>query len=307
MEKKTKQNIVLRKVRSSGVSESKVRLAERRKKTQMRVFSILGVLFIFAVALLFVGLWNTNVRVSNIHVTTNDTSLVPQIKNALSGSNFLFIPNNSIFFLDKERVRKTVLDLRPNVAAVSVSRTGLDSISVTPSMRTPLARWCGTAASSTSKDYIDLDITKARGCYLFDSTGFIYTPDLDVSYASSTQKTLSTSTPLVPFRVYTAITNVASPFMSTVIQINKLSGVFDFAREIGNFGSHVQSIVIRGDEVDLFLKDKTRVTYVIGNEQKSYALLESTKKKISIGNGSLLYVDLRFAGKVYFMPVASSK
>lgn len=304
---KTKHTVAVQKLRSSKPSESKVRLAERRKKTQIRIFGILVIFVFFIVGLLFVGLWNKSVRVSNIQITTNDTSLIPQIKSAISGSNFLFVPNNSIFFLDKEKVRKTVLDLRPNVAAVSIARTGFESISVTPNMRTPLARWCGTAASSTSKDSIDLDVTKARGCYLFDSTGFIYTPDLYVLNASSSEETLSTSTPLVPFHVYAAITSTSSPFMSTVIQINKLSGVFDFAREIGTFGSPVQSIVIRGDEVDLFLKDKTRVTYVIGTEQKSYYLLKATKNKISIDNGSLLYADLRFAGKVYFMSVAGKK
>ncbi len=289
---------------SSSVRKHRTRLGDRRHSARMRVIGVLGILTVFLGILVVVALWQGAVRVSHIHIDNDNQSLIAVVKKTMSGTHFL-IPNNSIFFLSESSIRRAVLQAQPTIAAVSISRTGFDSISVALDMRTPLARWCGTNASSTPHDTLALDvITSSSGCYFFDGTGFLYSP------TSSSTSTFASTTdqPLVPYRVYAPLTKAASsnayssPLLSTISSINKLPALFDFAREIGGFGSSVTSIVLRRDEVDFFLKDNTRITYVLGEEQSAYALLMATKNKLSISNGSLKYVDLRFPGKIYYLP-----
>ncbi|HRH24694.1 MAG TPA: hypothetical protein PK109_03875, partial [Candidatus Paceibacterota bacterium] len=56
---------------------------------------------------------------------------------------------------------------------------------------------------------------------------------------------------------------------------------------------------IRGDEADLFVPPGTRVTYVVGQEVEAAKSAEAAFKGLNLVDGSLLYVDLRFDGKVY--------
>lgn len=289
----------------SSVKKHRTRLGDRRHSARVRVMSILGILSVFLGILVVIALWQGAVRVSHIHINNNDASLIAVVKKSISGTHLL-VPDNSIFLLSESRIRNAILQARPTIAAVSISRTGFDSISVALDMRTPLARWCGTSASSTPHDTIVLDtLSSGSGCYFFDGTGFLYT---SVPTPSTSTILSAIDQPLVPYRMYaslvktTAASASSSPILSTLSSINKLPALFDFAREISSFGSPVISIVLRGDEVDLFLKDSTRITYVLGKEQSAYALLMTTKKRISIGDGSLLYIDLRFHGKVYYLP-----
>jgi len=288
---------------SSSVRKHRTRLGDRRHSARMRIIGVLGILTVFLGILVVVALWQGAVRVSHIHIDNDNQSLVAVVKKTMSGTYFL-IPKDSIFFLSESSIRRAVLQAQPTIAAISISRTGFDSISVALDMRTPLARWCGTSASSTPHDTLALDvITNGSGCYFFDGTGFLYSP------TSSSTSTFASTTdqPLVPYRVYAPLTNTvyanaSSSLSSTISSINKLPALFDFARKISSFGSPVISIVLRRDEVDFFLKDNTRITYVLGKEQSAYALLMATKNKLSISNGSLKYVDLRFPGKIYYLP-----
>lgn len=285
----------------SSAKKHRTRLGDRRHSARLRMMSILGILAVFLGILVVIALWQGTVRVSHIHINNNDQSLVAVIKKTISGTHFL-IPNNSIFFLPEGNIRKAILQVQPTIAAVSISRTSFNSISVSLDMRTPLARWCGTSASSTPHDTLALDVlANSSGCYFFDGTGFLY--------SSTSRGASTTDQPLVPYSMYSQLINKfsvenasSSPILSTISSINKLPALFDFARKISSFGSPVISIVLRRDEVDLFLKDDTRITYVLGKERSAYALLMATKNKISIGNGSLLYVDLRFADKIYYLP-----
>ena len=62
---------------------------------------------------------------------------------------------------------------------------------------------------------------------------------------------------------------------------------------------NVVSVEIRGDEADLYTPHGTRVTYILGNEEKAAALAASAFPTLNIQGGQLAYVDLRFEGKVY--------
>jgi hypothetical protein len=86
---------------------------------------------------------------------------------------------------------------------------------------------------------------------------------------------------------------------ATIAHAEKLSAAFDFARQLASLGSPVSSIVFRDDEVDEYLASGTRITYVLGYEQNAFTALKSARANLNLSDGSLLYVDLRFDGKVY--------
>jgi len=306
------------------------RLHARRKAARARLVGVLSILGIFLITLVFIGLWQPQVRVSHITLSSGGTT-VQVVQNALAGSYFGIVPRSSIFFFSAARVRAAVLDANHTIAAVSVVRTGFDSISVTPDPRSALARWCGIPRAQGSADTIAQDVaTSTIGtCYFFDSTGFLYAstsaPIIASTLSSSPSATgastnissFSTSTdgssksavtlmsnniPLTSYLVYAALVASSSPpFLNTIANVTKLPALFDFARHIHVFGAKVVAIVIRSDEVDLFLAHGTRITYVLGDEQEADALLTAVKNKISLINGSLVYVDLRFPNKVYFL------
>jgi hypothetical protein len=52
--------------------------------------------------------------------------------------------------------------------------------------------------------------------------------------------------------------------------------------------------------VDDRLASGTRVTYVLGDEQNAFTALVSARDYLKVADGSIEYVDLRFAGETYF-------
>jgi len=106
--------------------------------------------------------------------------------------------------------------------------------------------------------------------------------------------------PVNPFLVYTPLAGGSETIGSTLPNADKLPAALDFARQLGTFGSPVSSVVFRDDEVDDILESGTRITYVLGNEQNAFTALVSARGYLKLADGSLEYVDLRFAGETYF-------
>ncbi|MBU2330176.1 hypothetical protein KKG57_01780, partial [Patescibacteria group bacterium] len=64
--------------------------------------------------------------------------------------------------------------------------------------------------------------------------------------------------------------------------------------------ANVTSLAIRNDEADLYTTAGTRITYVLGQEQEAVITAASIFSQLNLNDGSVEYVDLRFAGKGYF-------
>lgn len=260
-------------------------LAERRRRRRRR--SILASCIILCtvfVATLY-GLQQNAVRISQIQVFGADSlsgggrePLADIARRALQGDYFGVIPRSSIFFFPASRIRAEILSAYPEVAAISISRDGLTGISLKMSARVPVARWCGLAPTEGAAEY----------CYVFDASGYIFSVA-----ASSTQA-------LNPFALYAPLEGDGlEPLRATLANADKLPAAFDFARQAGAFGSPVSAILIRGDEVDDRLESGTRIIYVLGGEQSAFSALSSAREQIDLADGSIEYVDLRFAGETY--------
>lgn len=282
--------------RNTSVGPSALRLAQRRRLRRRRVQAFLLALAVLALGGVVWGLWQPALRITHVTVSTGDARIVAAAQSALAGSYLWIIPHNSTLFFQENRVRSAILKSDPSIEAVSIKRNGTDGIVITPTGRTPIARWCGLAPSVGVPEY----------CYVFDTNGYIFAALPDPLGASTTEK--DTMRPSNSFSFYGQLAaSSTEPLGATIAEAPLLPSLLDFARQVGTLGTSVQSIVIRDKEVDDLLTSGTRVTYLLGNEEDALTALVSAKNNLNLSDGSLEYVDLRFPGKVYVKAVDKGK
>ncbi len=254
-------------------------IAERRRTRRRRALIALSLLIFLLSAGIIYELWQNGTRISHIQIFGADKSFADIAHAAIQGTYFGIIPRDSIFFFPASRIRADIIAAHSDIAAVSIFRNGLTSISIKTNDRAPIARWCGLSPSGPGVD---------EYCYVFDASGLIY------ATAAATTTTINN------FRVYAPLeSETLEPLLATILHANKLPAALDFARQLDTFGSPVMKVVLRDDEVDDYLTSGTRITYVLGNEQNAFTALVSARDNLNLADGSLEYVDLRFNGKVY--------
>lgn len=263
-------------------------LGARRRLRRRRGLIAFGILIL---ALLAGGLYELHrpfARISRVQVFGADQSLADIATSAMQGSYLGIIPRDSTLFYPASTIRADILAAHPDYAAVSLFRSGLSGITIRIDTRAPVARWCGapptairfnTATSSPG-------IATVVNCYVFDAGGIVY--------ATTTKAQLVNS-----FVVYESPESEIVSIGSVLPNANALPAVFDFARQLSTFGSPVVAVVLHDGEVDAYLANRTRVSYVLGHEQDAFDALVSARANLKLSDGSIDYVDLRFDGKVY--------
>ncbi|MGD0328264.1 MAG: hypothetical protein ABSB00_00950 [Minisyncoccia bacterium] len=272
--------------RGKRLSSGRQSLAERRRKKRRRSFIayVLLILILFGVAVWW--LRQDVVRISQVNIFGADQSLATIATRAMQGDYLGIIPCDSTFFFPASRIRASILAACPEIAAVSLSRNGLTGISIKVDDRVPVARWCGAPPAGGFGFSTSTPDLNTEDCYFFDANGFVYA-------------TTSMASPINSFIVYESLLNDVSPIGSTLPNAEKFPPAFDFARQLGTFGSPVDYVVFRADEVDDYLASGTRITYVLGDEQNAYTALVSARNNFNLTDGSIEYIDLRFDGKMY--------
>lgn len=279
------------------------RLAERRRLRRRRGLIAFCILVCILMGALIWGLWQPAVRISNIAVygppslgssggASADASFAAYAKNAMQGSYFGIIPRDSIFFFPASSIRASILADHLDIAAVSMFRNGLTGISIKTNDRAPIARWCGVSSDATRFDLTASstkpNLVAPENCYVFDASGYIF------AMASSSTQTIN------PFALYALLTEeTPDPLRTTILHAERLPHAFDFARQLDTLGGSVIQIILRGDEVDDYLKSGTRIIYILGHENDAFTALVSARDNLNLANGSIEYIDLRFDGKVY--------
>jgi hypothetical protein len=89
-----------------------------------------------AVVLCIVGcivvLWQPFLRVNSVVVEGPGSDVLPEfVQTKLMGTRYGVIPRNSIFFIPTADLRSEILNTYPNIEAVSLSASGLTSLSLT--------------------------------------------------------------------------------------------------------------------------------------------------------------------------------
>lgn len=256
--------------RGSGIP-----LRARRRKARKRILTIALLLLVLVCALLIYGLHRSEVRIGRVEAAGVHSEEIPAIAlRALQGSSYGVVPRDSIFVYSEEAVRNEVVRAFPDISSVAIGRSGFNGIEVTALPRVLAFTWCGTSVSA------------AGSCYEADGEGFIF------AQSAATSSTLNIYGPL------------ASPdsesIGNTVAAARHVPLALQFVRSIEALGANVVSIEIRGDEADLYVGGSaTRVTYVLGKEVEAAGLAASVLPTLSLTDGTIEYLDLRFPGKAY--------
>ena len=262
-------------------------LRQRRREERNRVVWIWVVLIVIVVGGVIYGLWRPEVRIATV---TAEDSLKVIAEEQLEGTYAHILPRDSIFFYPERDIREAVLEARPEVSAVSVSRSGLTSLSLSAVERSVAFWWCGTPESATAA--IDT-------CYEADAEGLIFRPALVYENASSTP---SGSTLRIYANLLDATNTPAYPLRARMESLESIPDALRFVKAMKALGVSPVSIAIRWDEADLFIPSSgrgTRITYVLGREEAAAALATSVFPTLNLVDGSIEYVDLRFSGKAY--------
>lgn len=263
-------------------------LGERRRQGRRRIRIAFCILLLLLLTAAIYELHQPYLRISRVQIFGADQSLSTIALTAMQGSYLGLIPRDSSFFYPETRIRTDILAANPDIAAISIFRNGFDGLTIRVDNRTPIAQWCGAPPATirfnvgTSSPRLDT----VTDCYVFDANGVIYATTSATKLVNS-------------FVVYESLTSGSGPLDSVLPNASELPSVFDFTRKLSAFGPMVVSIVIHDGEVDEYLVNGTRITYVLGHEQDAFNALTSAHANLNLTSGSIEYVDLRFDGKVY--------
>lgn len=261
--------------------ESKEPLKKRRKKTKKALLIVLGVALLLLLSGLVYLAWLPAFRVSSVSADgphAEEAKVLAQ--QTLLGTHAFVLPRNSLFFIPEEDIRARILKEYADIEAISITADGLQSVHIRTLPRAEAFAWCGTARDLPSDT-----------CYSANAEGLIFAPILpDVASSSESLK------------VYGAIEGQegASPVKAHIGYASRIPEVLRFVKAMQTLGADVVSVSFRDDEADLHTAGGTRLTYVLGREQEAAIIAASVFPQLSLNDGSIAYVDLRFSGKAYF-------
>lgn len=261
--------------------ESREPLKKRRKKTQKAFGIVVLVLIALAVAAFFYVAWLPAFRVASITASGPHAEEAKVIAaRTLEGTHAFVLPRNSLFFIPERDVRANILVEHPDIEAVSISASGLTELSITTLPRAEAFVWCGASPELADGQ-----------CYSANAEGLIFAP--------VAPEVASTSEAL---RIYAAIEGQEgdTPVKARIGYASRIPEALRFIKAMQQLGANVVSASLRTDEADLYTEAGTRITYVLGREQEAAGIAASVFPQLSLNDGSVSYVDLRFSGKAYF-------
>lgn len=271
----------------------KVRRQKARRKLQIALLVILALLLAGLVALL----WQPFVRVQTIESSgPHDAELRVLVGEVLKGTYAYVLPRDSIFIYPEITARERILTEFPDIVAVSISRSGFTTLTVKSVPRTSAFTWCGVSALTPEP------------CYEADAEGLVFArvegvPTAPFPDSAATTSATSTEPNLSSLRVYAPLSqetpDEGTPLRAHVMGAGRLPDALRFVKAMKLLNVGIVSVEIRGDEADLYTPQGTRITYILGKEVEAAALASSAFPTLSMNDGTLEYVDLRFEGKVY--------
>jgi cell division septal protein FtsQ len=273
----------------------KRKLRDRRREEQMRHLGIMVASVAITAGIILYILWLPGIRISTVRASGfgDVESLEAIAKSELKGTYGGIIPKNSFLFYPERAIRAAILEEFPGIAAVSISRTSLDAISLKASERTSAFWWCGTPGNLSAR---------TGTCYEADAEGLVFARAVESSAEEATSTAVASE-----LRVYAELDAASStgayPIKARVMGASALPNILKFVKTTKALGVPVASIAIRGDEADLFVPPTTRITYVVGHENEAAKSASAAFPTLNLVDGSLIYVDLRFDGKVYLKRV----
>jgi hypothetical protein len=252
-----------------------------------------GFLLVLIAVFIYV-LWLPALRIEHVEASgPNAEAVAATARESVAGTYAHILPRNSIFFFSKDAMREAVIAAHPEVSALSISRSSFNSVKLSGTTRASSFIWCGTS----------IDLPLSDGCYEADAEGLVFrqaavsTTTMVLSTGSSTPASagdLRIFSPLIPERA-----EGESPVGASVNRAESIPDALRFVKAIRGMGLPVSSLALRDDEADLWLSGPTRITYVLGHEEEAAQLAASVIPTLSLTDGTIQYLDLRFKGKAY--------
>lgn len=262
-------------------AEAKEPLKKRRKKQKKALFIVLGIAFVILSAMMFYAAWMPSLRIKEVRASGPHADEARTLSQAaLAGTHAFVLPRNSLFFIPENDIRDRILTAYPDVEAVSLSTDGLNVLMVVMHTRSEAFLWCG-----------EQPLGESDVCYRTNAEGLIF-GELDANVASTTEM-LKMYGPLVG-------QEGDSPIRAHISGASRIPDVLRFVKALESLGADVASLVLRDDEADIYTNAGTRITYVLGRELEAAGTAASVFPQLSLNDGSISYVDLRFSGKAYF-------
>lgn len=251
------------------------RLREVRRKQRSVLLGIIFALLIIGIGIMIWVLWQPWTRIHSVEIHGDgvftslsevQTVVLEQVKGRAG-----IIPRDSAVFFSYSRIRTAIRSAFPAISEVSFSRDFSRTLTVNVKEYVPFGTWCGV-----SRDY-------ASSCFLFDATGFIFSPT-------------SEAPALVWFG---PLRNDDEPLRNRIFTDGAISHVSTLLLRLTDAGIPVSHITFRSpDEVDFFIEGQGRLTYIVGDEatvgDSALFLLTGELKGVVFE-----YLDLRFGRKVY--------
>jgi len=265
-------------------TESREPLKKRRKKTQKAFVVVVLVLIALGIAAFFYIAWLPAFRIASVTASGPHAEEAKIIAaRTLEGTHAFVLPRNSLFFIPEGDVRANILVEHPDIEAVSISASGLTELSITTLPRAEAFVWCGASPELADGQ-----------CYSANAEGLIFA--LVAPEVASTSEAL---------RIYAAIEGQegSTPVKARIGYASRIPEALRFIKAMQSLGANVFSVSLRTDEADLYTEAGTRITYVLGREQEAAGIAASVFPQLSLNDGSVSYVDLRFSGKAYFKRV----
>lgn len=265
--------------------ESREPLKKRRKQKKKSLVIALSVLGAILIALLVYVLWLPALRMQNVTASGPHAEEARSIvQQQIAGTYALVLPRNSMFLIPEQDIREALLTAFPDVEAVSLTASDLNTLSATLLPRAGVFVWCGSTPEAAY-----------GSCFEANAEGLIFAA-LSPEAASSSQA----------LRVYAPLADQEgdSPVRAHVEYAARIPDVLRFVKAAQTLGANVESFTLRGDEADLHTDAGTRITYVLGHEEQAAIIAASVFPQLELNDGSVSYVDLRFEGKAYFKRTA---
>lgn len=265
-------------------AEAKEPLKKRRKKAKKAVLVAAGIALALVAVLLFVAAWQPSLRISEVRTDgPHAEEARGQASAELYGTYYFVLPRNSLFFVPEDDIRARLLDAYPDIEAVSIRSTGLTALSITLVPRAEAFVWCGVSRAEQGP------------CFQVNAEGLVFAPVTDAS-----------STPALT--VYGALAGQVgeTPVRAHLAHAPQIPEALRFVKAMQTLGARVGALSFREDEADLYTEGGTRITYVLGREEEAAGIAASVFPQLSLNDGTLQYVDLRFSGKAYFKRAASA-
>ena len=273
--------------RHTTVAKEPLKVRRARAK---RIFILTtSVLSVLAIACILYLSWLPALRVHTVTAEgPNADAVIELAKESLSGTHAFIVPRDSLFFIPESNIRRNILDTHADVVAVSFKDGGLTGLHIILVPRTSAFLWCGAAKDMPTEQ-----------CYNADADGLIFSPHIP------TDDQAEPST--LHLRMYAPIDgDTASPLRAHIKETHAIPNALQLARALKSLNAHVAALALRGDEADFYTTGGTRITYVIGRERQAIGLAASAFPKLSLNDGSIEYVDLRFEAKVYVRRVGEA-